>query len=177
LAREWSPTRNAPSAGLDVQNTEGSKNYLTWRTASETNNSHFDIERSTDGTTFHSIGQVKGNNKPSIYQFVDNQPFATSYYRLRQIDFDGHFEYSKIISIAQKGENQISVYPNPSNGVFSIAGAEELEDEQFTLINSIGQTLFISIQNDQPLDLSAYPLGVYYLRVASNGQVVRLMKE
>jgi hypothetical protein len=158
-------------------NTDGRQNNLTWVTASELDNSHFVIERSTDGSTFHRIGQVKGNNKPSRYQFVDNQLFATSYYRLKQLDFDGRFEYSKIISIAQNGKNAVSVYPNPSNGVFSIVGAEDIEDEQFTLINNIGQTIVIAVQNDNQLDLSAYPSGVYYLRIASSGQVVKLIHQ
>jgi hypothetical protein len=52
----------------------GNDNLLTWQTASEVNNSHFNIERSTNGSTFHSIGQVKGNNKPSCYQYVDENP-------------------------------------------------------------------------------------------------------
>jgi hypothetical protein len=157
-----------------------SGNHLTWRTATESQNKGFDIERSTDGVRFQKIGFIAGNGTTTErqdYSFKDDAQSRLVYYRLKQLDFDGNYEYSKIISIAQNGKNEVSVFPNPSNGVFSIAGSEELEDEQFTLINSIGQTLSISIQNDQPLDLSAYPLGVYYLCVASSGQVVRLVKE
>ena len=103
-------------------NTEGGKNHLTWRTESEKDNSHFDIERSTDGNTFHNIGQVKGNNKPSSYQFVDNQPFATSYYRLRQIDFDGTGTLSKVVSVALKGNPKgLKIYPTlVSNGILTV---------------------------------------------------------
>jgi hypothetical protein len=68
----WSPfTLGIISAALPISwlsftgTSVGNTNILSW--ASEKNNSHFDIERSTDGNTFHSIGQVKGNNKPSSY--------------------------------------------------------------------------------------------------------------
>jgi hypothetical protein len=175
--------QNAPLP-IELTRFEGNKkesnNHLIWQTASESQNKGFDIERSTDGIRFQKIGFVAGKgstNERQDYSFKDDASSRLVYYRLKQLDFDGNYEYSKIISIAQNGKNAVSIFPNPSNGVFSIVGVEELEDEQFTLINSIGQTLSISVQNDHQLDLSAYPLGVYYLRVASSGQVVRLVKE
>jgi hypothetical protein len=164
---------------FEGNNKEG-YNFLTWQTASESQNNGFDIERSTDGNRFEKIGFVAGKgttNERQNYSFEDKSASGLVYYRLKQLDFDGRFEYSKIISIAQNGKNQASVFPNPSNGVFSIVGAEDIEEEQFTLINSIGQTIVIAGQNDQQLDLSAYPSGVYYLRVASSGQVMKLVKE
>jgi Leucine-rich repeat (LRR) protein len=152
---------------FDVQNTEGSKNYLTWRTASETNNSHFDIERSTDGTTFHSIGQVKGNNKASSYQFVDNQPFVTTYYRLRQIDFDGTETLSNIVSVVQKGKGKaLIIYPNPVSNTLTVENTEEDDEEvgNFQIINLLGQQV-LSGKTGQGLDVSALPQGTYVLRV------------
>ncbi len=155
-------------------------NHLTWITASESQNKGFDIERSTDGVRFDKIGFVTGNgttNTRKEYSFKDESPTGLVYYRLKQLDFDGRFEYSKIIAIDRKGENVVSVFPNPSKGVFTITGIEDSEDETFTLINSIGQTLSINVQNNGQLDMSAFPSGVYYLRVASSGQVMKLVKE
>ena len=154
---------------FDVQTTEGSKNHLTWRTASESQNKGFDIERSADGVRFDKIGFVAGNgstNQVQNYRFKDESPNGLVYYRLKQLDFDGRFEYSKTIAIDSKGEKVASVFPNPSNGIFTIMGIEDTEDETFTLINSIGQTLSINVQNDGQMDMSGYPSGVYYLRVA-----------
>jgi hypothetical protein len=157
------------------------QNFLTWTTASETQNKGFDIERSTDGSRFEKIGFVAGNGTTSQtqrYAFNDDKsPNGIAYYRLKQLDFDGRFEYSKIVAIAQKGGNAVSVFPNPSNGVFTLSGLENIEDEQISIVNSIGQSIAITIQNDGQMDLSAYPSGVYYLRIASSGQVVKLIHQ
>jgi hypothetical protein len=164
---------------------EGNKkegyNHLSWTTASETQNKGFDIERSTDGVRFEKFGFVKGagtTTKRQDYRFTDEKlAQGNNYYRLKQLDFDGRFEYSKIIAIAQNGKKVLSIFPNPSNGLFTITGLEDINNDDLTVINSIGQTLFIALQNDNQLDLSAYPSGVYYLRVASSGQVMKLVKE
>jgi hypothetical protein len=162
-------------------NTEGSKNHLTWRTASELNNSHFDIERSTDGKTFHNIGQVKGNNKPSSYQFVDNQPFATSYYRLRQIDFDGTETVSKVVSVELKGKGKgLKVYPTlVSNGILTVALAmnEATEGGQlrdFSVMNLLGQQVLVGKTTTQ-IDVSALAKGTYMLKVGS--EVAKFVKQ
>ena len=159
---------------------QGNYNLLQWTTASETQNKGFEIERSSDGVRFEKIGFVAGNGTTSTkqdYRFKDESPNGLVYYRLKQLDFDGRFEYSKIIAIDSKGEKVASVFPNPSTGIFTITGIEDTEDETFTLINSIGQTLSINVQNNGQMDMSAFPSGVYYLRVASNGQVMKLVKE
>jgi hypothetical protein len=157
---------------FDVQNTEGSKNQLTWSTASELNNKHFDIERSTDGTTFHRIGQVKGNNKPSSYQFVDNQPFATSYYRLRQIDFDGTETLSKVVSVALKGKGKgLKVYPTLVSNVLT---ADYTEGSFFQVINLLGQQVLVGKTTTQ-IDVSALAKGTYMLKVGS--EVAKFVKQ
>jgi Secretion system C-terminal sorting domain len=156
-------------------------NLLTWRTASETENKGCDIERSTDGVRFDKIGFVAGNGTTTTtqtYTFEDIAPNkGTSYYRLKQLDFDGRFEYSKIISVAQNDKNVASVYPNPSKGVFTILGLKEVEEETFTLMNTFGQTLSVNVSNDGQLNMTAFPTAMYFLRVASSGQVIRLVKE
>jgi hypothetical protein len=161
-------------------------NLLTWRTASETQNKGFDIERSTDGSRFEKIGFVAGSGTTSQtqrYTFEDNitkSPlwgFRGLYYRLKQLDEDGRFEYSKIVAITQKGDNAVSVFPNPSKGIFTLSGLKNIEDEQISIVNSIGQNIAITVQNDGQMDLSAYPSGVYYLRIASSGQVMKLIHQ
>jgi hypothetical protein len=158
------------------KNTEGSKNNLTWRTESEKNNKHFDIERSTDGTTFHPIGQVKGNNKPSSYQFVDNQPFATTYYRLRQIDFDGTETYSKIVSVVQTGKGKgLTIYPNPVSNTLTVDNMEEDEEVgNFQILNLFGQQVLTG-KTMQQLDVSALAQGTYVLKVGA--EQVKFVKE
>ena len=75
---------------------------LAWSTASEQNNSHFDVQRATDGTSFDKVGQVTGNgtsNAKNNYSFTDTKPVnGTNYYRLKQVDNDGKSAESKVVS-------------------------------------------------------------------------------
>ncbi|MGB1218133.1 MAG: hypothetical protein ACPG5P_09660, partial [Saprospiraceae bacterium] len=111
---------------------------LKWETATEENNSHFIIEKSTDGREFFEIGQVDGagNSTEKIrYSFEDGDlDVENSYYRLKQVDFDEGYDYSSIevIKINSKSKclNPLGrglLYPNPNSGkfVFSIEMNEE----------------------------------------------------
>lgn len=78
---------------------------LKWSTASEVNNSHFEIYKSTDIENFEQIGTVYGKGNSQViaeYQFIDRNLKGAQFYRLKQVDYDGQFEYSDIISV--KGE-------------------------------------------------------------------------
>ncbi len=92
---------------------------LNWVTASEENNAYFDIERSSNGTTFEVVGTIDGqgdSNSTHYYQFVDNQPTeGYMYYRLKQVDNSGEFEYSDMRSVFIEERQVIAytVYPNP----------------------------------------------------------------
>jgi hypothetical protein len=105
---------------------------LTWATASEVNNAYFEIDRSTDGVTFDSIGQVAGHGNSEVtinYSFSDlnissyNSPIL--YYRLKQVDVDGNFTYSNIAAVnvaeVQQVFQIISTYPNPFSDHFSVS--------------------------------------------------------
>ena len=76
---------------------------LNWTTISETNNEYFTIQRTLDGVIFEDIGTVSGagNSQTDIeYEFFDYAPFlGTSYYRLKQTDYDGQYKYSEVISV------------------------------------------------------------------------------
>jgi len=103
---------------------------LSWQTASEQNNSHFEIERSLDGDLYENIGKLdgKGNsNKLSMYNFVDefvfNNTIKTVYYRLKQFDLDGNSEHFVPILIYNFDDKDIlsnvEVYPNPfTNSIY-----------------------------------------------------------
>lgn len=98
---------------------------LTWATASEENNSHFTLERSTDGKKFDFVATVEGKgttNSRTDYSFTDMSPYTgRSYYRLSQTDFNGARKYFPIVKV-DVGETgpTLSVYPNPSNGSFQV---------------------------------------------------------
>jgi hypothetical protein len=105
---------------------KGNTNILSWQTASEKNNSHFDIERSTTGQdNWVKIGSVKGNGSSQIvrdYSFTDNGPLSISYYRLKQNDNNGSFEYSNVVNVANKSTKfKINaLMPNPTKDNLTI---------------------------------------------------------
>jgi hypothetical protein len=96
--------------------------HLSWTTASETNNDFFTIEKSKNGIEFEFIASVDGagNSKQILhYSYLDQDPYPEiSYYRLKQTDFDGKFEYSKLLAVeAKKADTSIlTIFPNPNTG-------------------------------------------------------------
>ncbi|HSZ24757.1 MAG TPA: T9SS type A sorting domain-containing protein, partial [Cytophagaceae bacterium] len=118
---------------------------LSWMTTTEKNNAYFVIERSQDGITFEPIGTVEGhgNSIQSIsYSYTDyNALDGTSYYRLKQVDFNGQAAYSDIKSVSFNANSFIKVYPNPSNGSFKISVLYE-GDYEITITNILGQTVY-----------------------------------
>jgi hypothetical protein len=100
---------------------------LNWETSTEVRNYGFDVEKSNDGINFSTLGFVQGNgnsNSTKYYSFEDNSPeTGINYYRLKQIDTDGSFEYSKIISANLNIPTEFTLsqnYPNPFNPATTI---------------------------------------------------------
>ena len=128
---------------------------LKWITATERNNSFFDVERSVDADSFIKITSVNSkslngySNVILQYSASDDSPLSnTSYYRLRQVDKDNTFEYSGIISVNYiKAKNiKFIVYPNPNKGEFiaDISGIENNHEVRITLIGEKGQIVYHS---------------------------------
>ena len=93
---------------------------LHWKTAEEANNLGFEIQKSLDGKNWELLGWVDGavdSKTEKNYQYVDQEFVTTSYYRLRQVDIDDSYTYSKIICIIPEKESldRFYVYPNPSH--------------------------------------------------------------
>lgn len=98
-------------------------NKLTWTTLSEINNNYFAIERSEDGFNYEKIGSVNGfgnSNSPLEYSFIDNNVQSNYYYRLKQVDYNGDYEFSNSIYIGNNFKNEFRLFPNPSNGILSL---------------------------------------------------------
>jgi hypothetical protein len=107
---------------------------LRWSTASETGNERFEIERGTDGIMFKTIEKVEGAgnyNGLLSYTFFDEQPIVgNAYYRLKQVDVNGAFMFSKKVAVNfVKKEDQVTIIPNPVKGEMHVkyyAGRKEL---------------------------------------------------
>jgi hypothetical protein len=156
---------------FDAQNTTEGKTHLTWATASEHNNEGFEIEKSTDGTRFEKIGFVAGagnSNQKKEYAFEDASAFERSvqvvYYRLRQVDHDGAFEYSKIVSVKNiPGNTSIKIYPTTTTGLLTVE-AEGASVDLVTVLNQVGKVV-LTAQKVSRVDMSALPAGLYHVQV------------
>lgn len=133
------------------QKNNENQHVLKWTTASEVDFDHFEIQRSADARRFEKIGMVHGKsaatpNVPALaaYSFVDRPTGSTSYYRLKMIDLDSSFAYSRIISIKNEGAQAFvgSFYPNPASGKVSI-DVDALESGQWTvsIVDASGKSL------------------------------------
>ena len=118
-------TTYTPTLAVNLLNFFGfsRKNYneLNWQTTSEINNNYFDVEKSIDGITYEKIGEVAGHGSSNInqfYNFLDNNIKTNiNFYRLKQVDFNGKYNYSKVVKIggnASIDEEVFTVFPNPS---------------------------------------------------------------
>jgi Secretion system C-terminal sorting domain len=150
---------------------------LTWQTALEINNSHFEIERSADGRTFSKIGEVKGAGNSQVlqpYRFTDENPVAgINYYRLKQVDFDGAFTYSPVRSIRFGKSNDVVITPQPVSDVLQVELIEALSnDANWQIIDFAGRIVANGTVAAETLrftaDMNTLPHGNYVLRVANN---------
>ncbi|WP_020568400.1 LamG-like jellyroll fold domain-containing protein [Neolewinella persica] len=122
---------------------------LNWQTASELNNDKFEVEESRDGSEFQKIGEVKGSETTLTlknYTYKIQYPqVGLTYYRLKQLDFDGEFEYSKVVSLILEGENEQvgNFYPNPSeSGEFNLNyTSTSIEDINITIFDLTGRII------------------------------------
>jgi endo-1,4-beta-D-glucanase Y len=151
---------------------------LLWATASEKNNDYFEAERSLDGKNFTAIGKVKGNGNSGTvlyYEFVDEYPvFGTSYYRLKQVDFDGSFEYSSVVSVARQDLTSLNVVPNPFTNETSINVFTPVQENiELKLLDLSGKEVYSGIHNSNE-NISAgagLPSGVYIITVVTGDRI------
>jgi hypothetical protein len=171
--------------GRAVENTT----LLNWTTTEEINASHFEIQRSVDAKHFEAIGEVhaKGDSKVLVsYDFTDISPFAgANYYRLKQIDRDGTYAFSKTISVRFDANVQIKVYPNPVTDFLHVESNAPLASFEIYNLNGSKLQTNAHLRNEFSdhtsgskngvVDLSGYPRGVYLLKV--NGQAFKIVKQ
>jgi hypothetical protein len=155
---------------------QGKMAVLDWTTTMEVNNSHFEVERSQDGTQWDAIGRVQGagnSHKNTDYQFVDPQPQALNYYRLRQVDWNGAFSFSSErmlqMPLAKEGGFMLKVYPIPAEGIFYIEPlvTERIQVSLYDMQGRCVKQLELGGGRTQVEGLSS---GVYLLRSSTNNQ-------
>ncbi len=154
---------------------------LDWQTASEQNSSHFEIERSANGGDYTRIGSMKSaGNSANIrrYDFTDETaPTGLLLYRLRQVDIDGRFSYSKIVQIRNTAQSEAKIGPNPTGGAITLQiPAEWKSNVEWRLYNTQGHLLEQRTKmgsGNYTLDLSKRSAGTYQLTLWRNGELVQ----
>ena len=178
---------------FDVHASNNHSSSLHWATASEINNSHFEIERSYDARTFESVGEVAGNGNSQHlieYTFVDESISLiqnTVFYRLKQVDFDGTSEYSdiRVVHFDEMGNGiHLSAYPNPmTNELSLIVSLSKGEAYQIGVTNLQGSKVHHEnhtfTNGIHKLNTSEWNSGMYILQVATNQgtQHIKVMKK
>ena len=163
----------------DVQN---NKVILNWQTATELNNSGYQIERKSNSDNWISLGFVPGYGNSSstkLYSFVDDNIFAGTrfHYRLKQIDNDGQFEYSNIVEveILPASFELFQNYPNPFNPSttigFSLPKSSQVKINIYNMIGELVATLaegtFEQGYHSVTFNAASIPSGTYVYRLES----------
>lgn len=156
---------------------QNGKVMLQWATSQEMNSSHFELERSVDGSNFIQVSKITaaGNSNTTInYSYVDaNTGKGTIYYRLKQVDNDGKFWYSTVINIALKGESgSISIYPNPVKDRFRLQLPAGIAKGTLVVYDSRGAVIHRQeVTNGEYVSAMGWSGGTYYAVVQANGKV------
>ena len=156
-----------------VKPLENNSVLLEWETFTEINNDYFTLEKSINGTEWNVVKIIDGGGDSySIqdYSYIDTDLYlGTSYYRLRQTDFNGDYSYSEIISYTKKNDEDYLIYPNPTTSSFSIRG-KDIQNKSIKIMNQIGQEVLIvpfSSQNEIiEFDSSHLNEGVYTIQTS-----------
>jgi len=170
---------------VTIKNEESSV-FINWQTVSETNNNFFEIERSTDATHWNSIAKIDGagnSTKTIQYNFNDLNPInGISYYRIKQIDFDGKSTYSQVLSIntIEIFKTEFSSYPNPAiNSITIDLGDQNSNILEILSIDGKNITTHVIItklnSTSYSIDISSLDKGAYILSV--NGDSNIFMKQ
>lgn len=160
---------------------------LKWKTASELNNSGFFIEKSKDGISFEIIGFVYGagtTNSETSYRYEDRSNTLGSFYRLRQEDYDGLFEYSPTIKLKAHFEQEFSVYPTHFENTLHLKGQDgtpidlELFDPSRRSVLKASDHSLMKLEQIINDKLHQLIPSVYFLKVQSDGQisVIKIIK-
>ena len=152
---------------------------LNWQTLSELSNDYFTLERSQNIVDWDVIGHVDGAGNSSQlveYSFADeSSPLGIAYYRLKQIDFNGEFTYSSIISVVieEYRASAVKVYPNPSANLITINSSNLLAQEGIRIFDGMGKeftgAVSLSVKNNTliEMDISNLAAGLYFVQTSS----------
>ncbi len=163
-----------PSSALPVKlvsfsvSAENGIHVLSWETASEINNDYFVIEHSLNGFEFSELGRVEGTGSSSMLQEYSFEHEADKngdhYYRLRQVNVDGNFQYSNIVSVTTLAEDKITFFPSPTKGKITLTETVA----GIVVYNLKGKEVLRSKEVSNSFDLAALPNGIFFIKINEN---------
>lgn len=174
-------------ADFSAQAKPNKTTYLQWKTATEINSDYFVVERSTDGRNFTQIAVVNANGNSSTtigYSLVDNFPeTGINYYRLKMVDIDGQFEYSRIVSVVFKDTKSGSIEVI-STGAYAShfevnLTSSEAQQASYAVFDAAGKVLYrsdIDLQKGMNFinNNISLPEAVYYFKITTTGEKISL---
>jgi cephalosporin-C deacetylase len=153
-------------------------NDISWTTASERELKNFDLERSEDAQNWMSIAELsaKGNqnvNGQNDYQFLDEYPLSTSYYRLKMVDSNGSFKYSKTINLRSNIPTSVVLFPNPVTHFLTIKTSDFALPFDVRVYDVFGRLVIDSQSVSAILELNTNALinGNYYVEIKNKAGV------
>ena len=156
----------------------GKSAQLDWTTEQETNSSHFIVQRSADGRTWNGISSVNAAGNSSTrkeYRSYDNAPLnGINYYRLKQFDVDGKFEYSSVKSLQFSIAYSISVAPNPAREFINISSVKNQNSVLSIQLVDVSGKILRTIQSSQSLikiNTTGIAKGLYFIKVKDENTV------
>ena len=184
LALQFKPPTVVPVSLISFNATKLNKtNRLIWTTSQEINSSYFAIEKSSDGRIFSETGRVLavGNSSNnSNYSFIDNTPFrGINYYRLRLVEMNNSSRFSEIKSVNNKGENEVTVFPNPVRDAMTVNFAADKAGKcEISISDLSGKIIYTTTRdiregaNNIKINTSSLPNGAFVLKIFSAEEVI-----
>jgi hypothetical protein len=149
---------------------------VEWTTASEKNNHYFIVERSDNGLDFANIGKIEGRGNSSSlehYSFTDITPGkGKKYYRLTQVDLDGEFDQSQIVSVDLSGELDVKLQPTLFNDYMELLVNADVESAEVEITDIKGKSIYkASVNPHTKVQIGAgLSRGVYFVKITANGR-------
>jgi hypothetical protein len=159
----------------------GSAIAISFSTASERNNAYFSIERSAEGIMFKEVGQLAGagdSDTPQDYHFTDSRPLSgKNYYRLKQVDFDSKYTYSKVVSVNVGNTGGISLSPMPAGNDLQVSLDKAMaEDGVWQVLDMNGRVLRMGVLAAESLDchinVADLPEGAFVFRLLAGQEMM-----
>ena len=150
---------------------------LHWETTSEANSSQFIVERSLNGVDFQAIGNVPAAGNSSTfkqYSLTDNAPNYINHYRIKQVDLDGRFTYSKILYVKVEKASPLQIFDNANSTNLQYQVSPGFNGSNLKIYDMTGRKIYSTNTKEgvQLIDISGWSPGKYLIRLlAYNGQV------